>query len=501
MRGLWQCSGSVGLLISAMFTQPASANPDGDGEYEVLWVEKSLNIFQHVKRKDVCQSEGWSLCPSSVGGGCCPDNFECDTASCYATTAGPTSCNGKFGYHSCPLTRGAGSCCPVGLICDDGGGCVPSAGVSVTQSCPASFFGCPVSLGGGCCRDGLACGSGICYNGTPRTGIVSETKTTTDSRGHTTVTVVTSTTVFTDGPNTSTGSPTAAEVPQLVPSTVSKIGAVQTSDGTGGQGGLSSGALGGIVTGAIVILVAIVVAATFIVLRLKKAERAARDAEKAAESRHGSSNSPPHSHKSGFGQPTISEIDSATDADHLHQFPIMLPSPHGRSRSATSVTANSSPSPTPHFAHSDTSSPPLWGMPFNYAPSEASEDNAPVRMSQRISIDSQGTYRHGRQHSDTSELEGPHGVSELDTLENKEAESQRRSNSITRPKMHVRRNSDMSGQNRTRADSNTGALHTVTEILELHGHYGPPQTVAGQTAVSLDRGLSSVSSAPSHKDT
>ncbi|RWA03153.1 hypothetical protein EKO27_g11952 [Xylaria grammica] len=372
MRGLWQRLGSVGLLVSAMSTQPASANPDGDSdgerEHEVLWVEKRLNILQHVKRKEVCQLEGWSLCPSSVGGGCCPNNFECDTASCYATTASSATCNGKVGYFACGLTAGP------------------------------------------------------------------------------------------DGPNTSTGSPSVAEIPQLVPSTVAKMSATQTSDSSGGHGGLSSGALGGIVAGVIVILVAVVVAATLIVLRLKRAERAARDAEKAAESRHGSSNSQPRSNKSGFGQPTISEIDSTTDIDPLNRFPIMLPSSHGRSRSATSVTVDRSPSRTPNFAHSDTSSPPLWGVPFNYAPSEASDDNAPVRMSQRISMDSQGTYRHGRHPSDTSELEGPHGVSELETVENNEADPQRRSNSITRPKAHVRKNSDLSGQNRARGDSNTGAL-------------------------------------------
>ncbi|KAI0420336.1 hypothetical protein F5X98DRAFT_24965 [Xylaria grammica] len=398
------------------------------------------------------------------------------------------------------FSRWWGACCPVGMVCNDNGGCNAPAGESISRTCPASWFGCPVSFGGGCCRDGQACGSGICYNLTPKTNTVSVTETTTDSRGHTTATVVTRTTVFTDGPNTSTGSPSVAEIPQLIPSTVAKMGATQTSESSGGHGGLSSGALGGIVAGVIVILVAVVVAATLIVLRLKRAERAARDAEKAAESRHGSSNSQPRSHKSGFGQPTISEIDSTTDIDPLNRFPIMLPSSHGRSRSATSVTVDRSPSRTPNFAHSDTSSPPLWGVPFNYAPSEASEDNAPVRMSQRISIDSQGTYRHGRHPSDTSELEGPHGVSELETVENNEADPQRRSNSITRPKAHVRKNSDLSGQNRARGDSNTGALDTVNEIIELHAHYGPPHVAAGQTAASLDRGLSSVSSAPSHQD-
>ncbi|TRX89840.1 hypothetical protein FHL15_009273 [Xylaria flabelliformis] len=508
MRGLWQCSGCVGLLVLGASTQMASANRENDGEYEVLWIEKSLNILQHVKRKDVCQKDGWSLCPSSVGGGCCPDYFECDTASCYATTAGPTSCGGKTGWYNCPATLGAGSCCEVGLICNDSGNCNAPPGESMSQSCPPDWFGCPVSLGGGCCRNGLVCGTGVCYNTTPNTLPVSETKTTTDSRGHTTITVVTSLVVITDGPNTSSGSPTVVEVPQLIPSTVAKVDAIQTSDSGEGGGGLSSGALGGIVTGAIVILVAIIIAATFIVWRLKKAEKAARDAEKAAESRH-ESDSEPRSHKSGFGQPTVSEIDSTTDVDPLHRFPIMLPSPHLRSRSATNATTDRSPSRTPNFTNSGTSSPPLWATSFNCASSITSDgrqssldsyprhDSGTVRMSQRVSEDSRIPFGHGRQPSDTSELEGPHGVSEIYTIENSEAEPQRRSDSITRPaKAHSRKNSDVSGQNRARGDSNAGAgaLGTVNEMFELHGHYGPPYTAAGQTAANPDRGPSTTPS-------
>lgn len=59
----------MGLLVSAMLTQAASANREGDGEDELHWVDKNSNIFQHVKRKAVCVVDGWMLCPSSVGGG------------------------------------------------------------------------------------------------------------------------------------------------------------------------------------------------------------------------------------------------------------------------------------------------------------------------------------------------------------------------------------------------------------------------------------------------
>ncbi|KAI3323957.1 hypothetical protein HD806DRAFT_79379 [Xylariaceae sp. AK1471] len=385
------------------------------------------------------------------------------------------------------------------------------------MSCPASYSNCPVSLGGGCCKNGMACGSGICYD-TPKTLPVSETKTTTDSRGHATITVVTSMAVITEGLDPTSGSAAPSKITQLIPSTVAKMDSIQTNESGGGHGGLSSGALGGIVAGVIVILVVIVVAATFIVLRLKKAEKAAKLAEAVAESKRGSSNSPPRSHKAGFGQPSVSEITTATDVDPVNQFPIMRPSPDSRSRSATVVTGERSPSHTPNFTNSGASSPPIWGMPFNYVPSEGSDgrqssldsyphhdnSNSNSRMSQRVSVDSYGLHGHSRQTSDTSELEEQHGVSELDTAEKNEAESRRRSNSATRPvKGHVRRNSDLSVQSRSRGDSNaaTGALGTVSEIYELHGHYGPLHTASGQTAARLGRGPSSVSEASSHQDT
>ncbi|KAI1156599.1 hypothetical protein F4825DRAFT_263470 [Nemania diffusa] len=506
MQGLWQCLGCAGLLVSALLAQPASANREVDDEYEVHWITKSPSQHLLTKRKAVCQIGGWSLCPASVGGGCCPNNFECGTSSCFATTAGPTSCGGTVGYYNCPLTLGAGTCCPVNLICDDGGGCIPPVGVTSSLSCPTSWFGCPVSLGGGCCRDSQVCGDNICYEKTPKTLPVSETKTTTDSRGHTTITVVTSTTVITDGPNTSGSSATAVGVAQFVPSTVSKIAAVQTSDSGGGHGGLSSGALGGIIAGVIVVLIIVVVVAIFVILQLKKTEKKVDEsAEKLSDSKREGSNSPHRSHKSGFVQPSISEIDSTTDIDPSHRLPFMMPSPQQRSRSATNGTADPSLLDTPNFASSDSSSPPLWSTQFNYASSippdgrKASldsyprHDNANVRMSQTVSVDS---YMHSRQPSDASELEARGVGPEPFIIESSIAEPQRRSNSITRP-VHMRRNSDLSGQNRARGDSSAtaGPLGTVNEIFdELHGYHGPKQAIAGQT---LDRGSSSASSVSS----
>ncbi|KAJ3560646.1 hypothetical protein NPX13_g9235 [Xylaria arbuscula] len=480
MKGLWRWPDNVGILAVTMLAQVASAYLEDDGEWEVHWVDKNPNPFRHAKRKSVCQLDGWLLCPSSVGGGCCPPNFECGTASCYATTSGPTSCHGKTGYYNCPLTLG-GNCCPVGLICNDSDGCENPPGVTTTQSCPASWVGCPASLGGGCCRSGQLCGQGVCYDGTPQTFQVSETKTTTDSKGHTTTTVVTSMSVITDGPPSS--SPVVVGVPQFVPSTVAKVDALQTNEsGGGGTGGLSSGALGGIITGVIFLFIAVVVAATFIVLRLRRAEKAA---DKAAESRRESEISQSRSHKPGFGQPTISEIDSTADTDPLRRTPNMLWSPRSRSTSA------GSPHSPFNVLYSDTSSK-LFGR---FTPSITSDDNGPPRRSQRGSVDSQGTYRHTRQGSGVSELEGSPGKAELEASDGAQAGAQEHSNSITQPS-RARTSSDPSSRNRARGDSNTRALDTVTEFAELHGYYGNTNTVAGQTNAILSRQTSTTCSSP-----
>lgn len=46
------------------------------------------------------------LCPSSVGGGCCPEGYECASESCYATTRGPATCGDRVGWYACSAVYG-----------------------------------------------------------------------------------------------------------------------------------------------------------------------------------------------------------------------------------------------------------------------------------------------------------------------------------------------------------------------------------------------------------
>ncbi|KAI0008980.1 hypothetical protein F4779DRAFT_411020 [Xylariaceae sp. FL0662B] len=507
MQRLWGCSGCVRFIGLAIFASETVAKHHD--QYRIHQLEKNHDILRHPKRDATCQQADWSLCPASVNGGCCPKNYACDISSCYATTAGPTTACGKTGWYACPLTAGAGVCCPTGMICpSDSNDCLPPAGESYSQSCPASFFGCASSLGYGCCPNGMVCGSGVCYKTTPTTLPVSSTITTTNSNGDTVTTTVTSMAIITPGPDIATMSsadPATAAVPKLIPSTVSKMPSIETGNSDNGGGALTASQLGGIIGGVVALLVAVIVAAVIIIRRLRRTEKAA---QAAAESKRESSNSQPPSQKPGFGQSSISEIGT-----ELGRSPDMRPA-HLRALSDSSADERSL-SRTPNLNGSGTSSPPPWAGRCNPTPPSdgrqssldsygGHHENAQQPIPMRVSVETQAShpYTHSRQHSNTSEVsgsaDGAHGVSELDSLDSGEA-ARRRSNSSTRPsKAHARRNSDPPGHSRAHGDSTAAAapLGTVNEIAELHGYYGSPSLAVGQTAAWLNRPGSSTSSAP-----
>jgi hypothetical protein len=93
-------------LVASMFTA-AAAEDDGQPK-KLMWVEKKHNIVHHQKRDVICQYTGWSVCPESVGGGCCPGGFACDASSCSSTSAAPSSACGLPNYYACGLYEGPG---------------------------------------------------------------------------------------------------------------------------------------------------------------------------------------------------------------------------------------------------------------------------------------------------------------------------------------------------------------------------------------------------------
>lgn len=57
------------------------------------------------KRADECP-QNYSLCPSSLSGGCCPDDHSCGTSSCYATTPPSLDICTQLGYQECRVVDG-----------------------------------------------------------------------------------------------------------------------------------------------------------------------------------------------------------------------------------------------------------------------------------------------------------------------------------------------------------------------------------------------------------
>ncbi|KAI1769923.1 hypothetical protein F4818DRAFT_308892 [Hypoxylon cercidicola] len=492
----WGSSNRVRFLVLAVLAPVTVAIQDEI--YQIHQLVKDHNFIRHPKREASCQQEGYNLCPASVDGGCCPDGYACAVSSCYATTAGPTTACGRAGYYNCPITAGAGTCCPVGYICGKRSCEAPAGVTGYSATCPTSYFGCPSSLGYGCCPNGMQCGSQTCYNTAPQTFPVSATVTTTNANGDTITTLVTSTEVITPGgpPDASaTSSSTGAgDVMKLLPSTVSKLPAIETgsSDSSGGGGGgLTGGQLGGIVGGAIALLLITITVAAIILWRLKRTEKAARAA--AGSRREPTSSDPPRSQKSGFGQPSISEVDGA-DTDTIAR----ARAAYYRARSPSSTTAGGdSRSETPNYYGSNASTtPPAWAagyvahahahVPVSDAASDGrqssldsygavSRHDTPAHAPRpSVESSSRGSHGHARQWSDASELDGSvvsaHGVSELASPDVLDA-ARRRSGSVTR---------------KGRGEGAAAVpLGTLDEVTELHGHYGPSDLAVGQTAARL----------------
>lgn len=107
--GLWRVSpaASVPLLLWAVAEAAEFKHLDG-----VHRIGKKAEVTERAvldKRQDenngLCGTK-MKLCPSSLEGGCCPDNYDCGVSSCYATTRGPSTCGTRVGYHACAAIYG-----------------------------------------------------------------------------------------------------------------------------------------------------------------------------------------------------------------------------------------------------------------------------------------------------------------------------------------------------------------------------------------------------------
>lgn len=311
---------------------------------------------------------------------------------------------------------------PPGLLCGANQACTPPAGATYSQTCPGTgYTACPVSLGGGCCQSGMACGTTACYNTSPSTSVI-VVATTQDGSA----TTITSTSVFT--PTADSSDSNTGVVAKVFPSTYPKQPATEgddSSSGGGGSSGLSKGAIGGIVGGAAAVLVIFLAVAYFLVKRLNKTKRAV---ESRRETTSGSGTRQTTEKKSATQvsivrmQPTPSEVD-AMDCDPLMvpsssiaspQGPNQYPRPgNGRSRSGSDTLSQPS-------GYSIPTNGPRWNTPSVDSDGESNSReyfSIPPRVHNQIGgrriseASSQYSYhrfihgrRHGRNHSNASEL-------------------------------------------------------------------------------------------------
>jgi hypothetical protein len=249
-----------------------------------------------------------------------------------------------------------GGCCPEGYVCKTAGVCVPPAGVSYTYDCSAGYFLCPASLDYGCCPDGMGCGVNQCFSTASSTQTIVSVRTTTASgeveRITTTITSIVAPTAPTRLPQPDSED-FDANVLKYFPSEVEKQWPTETpDDNKGGGGGLSTGALVGIVIGAVAFLIIVLVAAFIIIRHLNNVVKAVGS----RGSKTGSAASRPHvvmmdrqladdddetsgymrrrGHPRGYSKPSDSDIDAMsvdpsivtprTGADRDHGPPTMM---------------------------------------------------------------------------------------------------------------------------------------------------------------------------------
>ncbi|KIW13146.1 hypothetical protein PV08_08333 [Exophiala spinifera] len=162
-------------------------------------------------------SSGYRSCPASLGGGCCPTDRSCGSASCPASTSSPTpappvrpttltttvetttvtpssrstassTSSGTMtgcptGFYACSAYY-QGGCCQIGRDCDTTscpatasttlvsgstitiaaptGSGITAPGTVLTGNCAHGWMTCSADVGGGCCPSGYQCGVASC---------------------------------------------------------------------------------------------------------------------------------------------------------------------------------------------------------------------------------------------------------------------------------------------------------------------------------------------------
>ncbi|PHH87778.1 hypothetical protein CDD83_8421 [Cordyceps sp. RAO-2017] len=238
------------LLLAAVVEAEALERHDGVHRLAKRpYTTQAAVLLRRRGPDDVC-GVSMKLCPASLGGKCCPDDYECASASCYATTKGPSTCGTKVGWYGCAAVYGGG-CCPDGYMCQRAGNCVPPSGSPYTYGCPASQYLCPASMSYGCCPSGMGCGVGQCYSTEPTAVTTTMIVTTSEGGRARELTTTVTATALPDAPTTfpaaNAGGGESQKVLKYYPAAIPQVSPAGSADK---GGGISAGQLAGLVAGA-----------------------------------------------------------------------------------------------------------------------------------------------------------------------------------------------------------------------------------------------------------
>lgn len=231
--------------------------------------------------------------------------------------------------------------------------------------CPSGAYLCPENLAGAgaCCKSGLACGKGYCYATSFPAVVLTQTSVYRDDDKSLRTTVAVITTAF--QPSTvptiaTTAGPTRIVVPETA---IAKIAAVETQP----RSGMSKGTMNGIVAGAVIALVLILLGAWFIIRRLNFLERRSREFDVfAATAGSGSGHKHNLSGDSGVSGSGRGEMTTIRNS-HGHR-----PDRLSRSNMSIDPLFNASGSTTPHlpqpsFFHGTSTDSGIYGDDTSYS--------------------------------------------------------------------------------------------------------------------------------------
>lgn len=346
----------------------------------------------------------------------------------------------------------------------------------------------------------MACGTNQCYSTIAETTVTTDMVITTTREGD--VVTVTTEVITVQTAKITTGAPEETSVEdgaeddaiyKYYPSSVKKTSPRSgDSDEDEEDGGLSHGALGGIIAGAVAFLIIVIVGAYIIIRHLNKVVDAVNRNSKQSSS---SSRPPQREFK-----PTDSEVDELS-VDPLMMSPRYKKTPSvgiSDNVSSTDMTPSSfagayQPVSTAGSRHTsmDTSNTTGYfdNMPTTTAAARFSSQSGSSAM-YRISVDSQRAHPHQRQYSNASEVSSDGGEPYNPTvpynsammaaeLEAKPVMPELPGNptGLSSPRMGSMARPPNTHQ---RMRSGTGELSELGVVAEeIHGYYGPTDRVTG----------------------